>query len=208
MRQCPNPSDETFQAESPSELTAEAASTSASLTASITAAVTPTTSLGGAATTTAASSSGISAGAAAGIGVGVGVGGILIVSAIAFFIVRWYRRKKAAERDGATVRPGARMPSDEPTPMYPGTGAGFGGSGVAAEEDAKKKDPLLATDGGAAELGHSKTVKDPSGGVGAGQETNRRSELPAQHEPAAQPLMELDNTEVERSRSTGARSQR
>ena len=149
-----------------------------------TAAVTPTTTVSPPASPAAAS--GLSAGASAGIGVGAGVGGILIVAAIAFFAVRGYRRRKAREREGATVRPSGGPPADEPTPMYPGSGMA-----LADKPDEAKKDPVAA---GAAELGHSKTVKPGA------DDPNRRSELPVYQPVEQQPLMELDNNEIPRSR--------
>ena len=202
VRQCSNPSDETFLADPPASLLAAAtASGSTSLTLTPTAAVTPTGTVAApsAASTASSSSSshGISAGAAAGIGVGAGVGGILIVAAIAFFVVRWLRRRKAQEREGATMRPGSSRPPGEPTPMYPG-----GASMVDERKSDVKKDNVVESPPpgpGAPLLGHNKSRRElDSTPVARDEEdANRLSELPGQ-QPANRPTVELDGSEVGR----------
>ena len=207
VRQCQNPSNETFQADSPSALfSAATASATTSLTLTPTAAVTPTDAAASA-TDTAAASPGLSAGAAAGVGIGAGVGGILVIAAIAFLIVRWLRRRRAAQRDGATVRPElGSVPPDEPTPMYPGRG------GAAAASDPKKDDkkyqspPVIGSPQpgpGAPLLGHSKSRRElDSAPVGRDEldgEANRLSELSGgPQQPANRPTVELEGSEVGR----------
>ncbi|KAL2134403.1 hypothetical protein VTI74DRAFT_242 [Chaetomium olivicolor] len=86
-------------------------------------------------------SSGLSTGTKAGIGVGAGIGALIIVAAVAFFVL-WWRRKRVGQQSGLedqnqgmTYQPGYNVPQESPRRLTALTKParlvpqGYGGSG-------------------------------------------------------------------------------